>query len=143
MRARRPIMRQDAMMMVGNLCGFHQLTNSCTVIKDTFTCKICFDNNIDLVLPCGHPFCYQCFNRRCHDLMMDRLMESDWIAWYEGGDEILHCFVCRRSLQLNLASSEGRTDPGDNYFLLECPDGDEDDCFVSRCKVQGIRIRHC
>ncbi|KAH8435415.1 uncharacterized protein LDX57_013045 [Aspergillus melleus] len=111
-------------------------------LKGQYVCKICYDNAVDLVLGCGHAYCYGCFSKFFHDSVLERVEGCRKLAYEYLFTQLCQpcCPYCKKVLPGRYNDLEDRDHLNDVYVPLQCPDL-EINCFINDYMVQGIRLK--
>ncbi|OJZ79819.1 hypothetical protein ASPFODRAFT_54562 [Aspergillus luchuensis CBS 106.47] len=112
-------------------------------LEEHYECKICFRKVVDLVLGCGHVYCYDCFNKFFHESALSKALGDSRLAF-----EYLRkrhcepcCPVCKKALPDCIARSDNRDHLVGFYVPMRCPHSESSHCFVDDYMVQGIKLR--
>ncbi|RDK42408.1 hypothetical protein M752DRAFT_266211 [Aspergillus phoenicis ATCC 13157] len=108
-----------------------------------YECKICYCKVVDLVLGCGHTYCYNCFNNFFHDSVLRKARRSQALAhqYLAGRQYKPFCPYCMEVLPGQYADPEDCDHLKGFYVPLRCPEPGKLHCFINDYMVQGVRLK--
>ncbi|PYI33118.1 hypothetical protein BP00DRAFT_129426 [Aspergillus indologenus CBS 114.80] len=109
-------------------------------------CKICYQNAVDIVLDCGHPWCFDCFQETFHQYVY-RATSGDFAqakARLNSEDIRPYCPYCRqptRGFYLSQIGDADEQQEQQNLLYLRCCDKTHKGCFMTKFIVRGTKLR--
>ncbi|RDH26205.1 hypothetical protein BDQ94DRAFT_179254 [Aspergillus welwitschiae] len=112
-------------------------------LEEHYECKICFCEVVDLVLGCGHVYCYDYFNKFFHDSVLSKALGNPLLAVQYLRKRRCEpcCPFCKKTLPGCFTRPDNRERLVGFYVPMRCPDSEFSHCFVDDYLVQGTKLR--